>query len=269
MTRSLFHVTNVLFVIIVVGCSVSTTPETSLPWESPNNDETPTDTFTPTSTYTNTTFFDVTTQKTICHFGASIVYHKIIEIDALEIVNILGKNGNNGDWVLVRWKDNDCWIESKYLQHFLEYQGSLPVVPTPLSPTSIPPTKVPKATKPSSPTKTSTDTPTKPDIPTDTSTPTKPDIPTDTPTATDTPCYPPPAPKFFEPLRNGNSFTLSWSAVSGATKYRLHISGKGVVDVNGTSATVEVRPHESFEFYVTAINVCGEGPSSNSVTISR
>ncbi|MCB5170063.1 glycoside hydrolase family 18 protein [Streptomyces bambusae] len=64
-----------------------------------------------------------------------------------------------------------------------------------------------------------------------------------------------------------SSLALSWSAVPGATGYRLYQDNVRVTDVPGTSLTrTGLSPSTSYAFQVSAYNEAGEGPRSPVVT---
>ncbi|MFF8279487.1 chitinase [Streptomyces lateritius] len=64
-----------------------------------------------------------------------------------------------------------------------------------------------------------------------------------------------------------SSVPLSWSAVPGATSYRVHRGGVLVATVSGTAYTATgLAPATSYGFQVSAVNSAGESPKSATVT---
>ncbi|WP_327378343.1 glycoside hydrolase family 18 protein [Streptomyces sp. NBC_01216] len=64
-----------------------------------------------------------------------------------------------------------------------------------------------------------------------------------------------------------SSVPLGWTAVPGATSYRVYQGGSQVLTVTGTSATVTgLAAATSYGFQVSAVNSAGESPKSAAVT---
>jgi chitinase len=64
-----------------------------------------------------------------------------------------------------------------------------------------------------------------------------------------------------------SSLNLSWTAVSGATSYKLHRDGAAPLAVTGTSATVTgLAASTSYTFQVSAVNAAGESARSAPVS---
>jgi len=182
-------------------------------------------------------------------------------------ITIIAQNLNR-TWLYVTVQnfDKPCWVAMAEIPN-LDYNAIslipiLGVIPT----FTLPAEYITPTTNGGGGSNTSNSTSTPPTP--STLTPITPPTPTFTPSLT--PCWKPSAPSNlgYKPS-NGNNFILSWSAASGATGYRVHRSGGGVSDTTGNSVTVEVKNNQSFTFFITAINKCGESEASNSVTISR
>jgi len=157
----------------------------------------------------------------------------------------------------------------------------LPSTPTPTSTATS--TVTPISTN--TPTPTPTPTPTSVSTPTPTSRPTATSTPTSTPTPTPTPTptsIPTPTPLSCVPSipsglsgtcdSSGNSATVSWNSVSGATKYALRVNdtttggwndscnasqGDFCLDLTATSYTFNTVPGDTYVWWVHAINNCG------------
>ncbi len=158
------------------------------------------------------------------------------------------------------------------------------VTPTP-SPTSAPtltPSRTPTRTITPTPSQTPTAsrTPTRTVTPTPSQTPTRTPTatPTQTPTLTPTPCTLPTAPNLSSPTRSGSTVTLNWTAVPGATSYKVYRSSSSsgpfspvATGVTGTSTTDGGFSSGTTRwYYITAVNSCGqEGPASNTRSITR
>jgi hypothetical protein len=120
-------------------------------------------------------------------------------------------------------------------------------------------TATPTVTATATATATTTTTPTATVTPkaTATSTPTATVAPSPTPTATSTPMPTPAAPQALKGTNvTANSFTANWTAVSGATGYRL--------DVSTTATFVPYLPgYENLDVHTTSRNVTGLAPNTN------
>ena len=145
-------------------------------------------------------------------------------------------------------------------------QGGQPTL-TPVIVTVTPiPTNTPVATPTRTPTTGPTSTPTRTPTPAPTNTPTR--------TPTPTPCTLPGAPS-LSGSRSGSNVNLSWSAVAGATSYEVYKSTSAsgsfslFTTVAGTSTSDTIPNGRTYRYYVVAVNVCGTGPQSNIVTITR
>jgi hypothetical protein len=85
-------------------------------------------------------------------------------------------------------------------------------------------------------------------------------------------CLPPAAPSLGSPFVSGSTVSLSWSPVSGATRYIVQAgSSSGATNLLNTSTTNtsyswERAPTGAHFIRVRAVNNCGNGPASNQVT---
>ncbi len=75
----------------------------------------------------------------------------------------------------------------------------------------------------------------------------------------------------FSRAPEATSFTLSWSAVSGATSYNVYMDDEffNSVSVPLTSATLtRLLPQETYSVSVSAVNAAGEGPCSDVIEVT-
>jgi hypothetical protein len=145
-------------------------------------------------------------------------------------------------------------------------------------------TKTPKTRIPSlTPTITVTGTPTPTYTPIDVVTPTNTATPTYTPTFTRTPtstptftptsCNRPAAPNLFVAQR-GQNVDLTWGAVTDATGYEVFRSVNGggyssLGKINGLKLQDSLPNNDIHEYYVVAINSCGNSDHSNVKNVTR
>jgi len=215
----------------------------------------PTSTSTEISAPTQTPYITIFNGFFNCRENSNTSSKQLVLIQGQQ-VTILAQN-QGWLYVSVQYFDDPCWVSMSEIRDL--DPNAIPLVPLYLG------TITPTFTLPAgSQTKSNDKTP-HPKTPITITT-----VAPTTKSPTTPPCYPPAKPSglSYQPS-NGNNFILSWSAVSDADKYRVHSSGGNESDTNSTSKTVEVKNNQSFTFYVTAINKCGESPASDRVTISR
>jgi hypothetical protein len=106
--------------------------------------------------------------------------------------------------------------------------------------------------------------------------------PSPTPTLAPTPTSPPtpttcvlPGTSTLTGSRSSGTITLTWTAASGATSYNVYKSANGAAftlwktGLTGTTTTDTINTGNTYSYYVRAVNVCGSGPQSNTVSITR
>ncbi|WP_432886289.1 cellulose binding domain-containing protein [Kribbella sp. CA-245084] len=79
----------------------------------------------------------------------------------------------------------------------------------------------------------------------------------------------PGAPTGLSGTASGTSVNLSWSAASGATSYNIYRNGSKVGSPSGTSYTDSgLSANTAYSYQVSASNSAGEGPKSNTVSVT-
>jgi hypothetical protein len=78
--------------------------------------------------------------------------------------------------------------------------------------------------------------------------------------------------------RTGNNVTISWGAVTGATQYQLYKAvGTGSFSVIATITAPSASASNGLsgsngtvnKYYVIAVNTCGQGPASSTLSITK
>jgi uncharacterized protein with FMN-binding domain len=172
---------------------------------------------------------------------------------------------NTYDSVLLTIRTN---IESRYAT---ECDGILPVEPTPTPTPTVPVDPTPTPTVPVDPTPT-------PTVPVDpTPTPTVPVDPTPTPTVPVDPTPTPPAPlaaptglkAVASSNLSGGAFRISWTAVSGATSYKVYRDNVLIGSPTTTFFTpASVANATAANYKVEAVNATTTSPASTVISAS-